>query len=892
MNPVAQKTFVVLLTGIIHCTVAAQSVVPDLTFGVAGKISINYATDAPTFATCAAMASDGTITIGGNIIARLQPNGAPDLSFNGSGFYFNPQFNIAPRSIDVYNGAVLALYSDYNTDSAIIVKKLTHTGIPDNNFGDKGQSQVALPGHKLTGNKILVQPDGKIVIAGSAGTAVFISRLLPNGYPDTSFNHTGSIILPVQNGTAAAVSMVLQGSNNIFITGKYSPEDNSPSTLFCLKISTAGLPDAAFANAGFYIETSANNAAILPEAIALQPDGKIVIAATAGTQILVLRLGINGIADSSFNNTGRVYSFIGQNNKPADLHIRPGGKIIIAAETLIAPEDPSNWNYAAIQLLENGQHDIGFNGSGKMYQSVAGLDQCAAGLLQPDGRLVLAGFASEFSLITLVGVDTLGQTDFSFGLGGIRILQLLGTQENLVAALEHMDNKVLLAGAKSEGVLDKSNIVLVRLKADGTPDSSFGTNGKAGFLRNNTILRAAALQQDKSIVLCGSFFDENTSRFRTLLTRLTPGAAQDNSFAPLSNFTVLSEPVQNQLVATPLVIQPDDYIVTGQNLTNGRIAINRYAVHGDADVFFGNNGKREIFEPGKTYHFNSVALMPDGKIVTGAYEQLTDTSTGIALFRLMQWGPDDTDFNGTGTVKLPFIIYDNGQRNNIEILADEEGRLIVGATVTTPGDTGSYIVITRLNNNGSADNSFNETGTVTIPVEPGYKYVLSKLALHPDSSILIAGNGTTNGNTYPFLMRLTNDGKIDSTIDAGGTGVLWIEKSAGAAGKTLLVKEDSTVIAAGNMHHSSTGNDFAVSAYQLRALQVYRFTGNGNWTDIENWHGGLMPPAILPDSGYIFIQPRTGGTCILNTTQTLQQGSCLVLLSGKNLVVTGNLIIN
>jgi uncharacterized delta-60 repeat protein len=890
--------FLPVLFVCISAVACAQSVLPDLNYASQGKALFNYAFDAPTFNNCVAQQADGKIVIGGNVIARLLPNGQPDISFNNSGVYFDPDMNIAPRSIDVKNGNILALYADYNTDSALVLKKINSDGQPDRNFGNNGKLIFSLPGIKLTGNKLLLQADEKIIVTGSADTAVFIIRLLPNGLPDTVFNHTGYTLMPIDGGSATAIALALQGAN-IVVTGSFTDKLSFVSRLFCTRFLSNGQPDAGFANSGLFFTDGASGFGIMPEAIAVQTDNKILIAATTGAAIMVLRLKPGGLADSSFNTTGSLLTAVGQSNKAVAIIPGPAGKIIVAAETLITPADPSNWNYAVIQLLENGGTDFSFNGSGKMYQSVAGVDHCAGAILQAGGRLLLTGFANEYSLITLVAVDALGQPDYDFGNGGIKILQLLGTPESLVAALEQEEKKIVLAGNRTEGVLDKSNIVLTRLTADGKSiDNNFGNNGKAGYVQSNTMLTAAALQQDGRIVLCGIYFDEAVSRYRTIVSRLTADGFTDFNFAPLNNFRVLTEPVQNNAAPQPLAIQSDDYIVTGQNLTNGRIAINRFTVDGDADVFFGNNGKKEIFEPGKSYTFSNVVMQPDNKIVVAAHERINDTTTAITLFRLLPWGPADNSFSGSGTITLPFNTYDDGSLHNICLAVDDESRVITGATQTAFNtNTGKYetaILVSRLNTDGTADVSFNNSGTLLIPVDSSISYInLSQIKLHPDSSIFIAGNrGRTEDGQRPFLMRITKEGKVDSTVSAAGNGTLLIERNRGASVKSLLITADSSVMAACTAFNNSSNNDLMLTAYRTRELNVYRFTGDGNWTDTSNWHNNAMPPPILPTGGFIFIQPKAGGKCVLNTNQQLQQGSCLVVVAGKNLIVNGNLIID
>ncbi|MBC7867478.1 MAG: hypothetical protein H7X88_08080, partial [Gloeobacteraceae cyanobacterium ES-bin-316] len=69
----------------------------------------------------------------------------------------------------------------------------------------------------------------------------------------------------------------------------------------------------------------------------------------------------------------------------------------------------------------------------------------------------------------------------------------------------------------------------------------------------------------------------------------------------------------------------------------------------------------------------------------------------------------------------------------------------------------------------------------------------------------------------------------------------------------------------------------------------YTFTGNGNWDIAANWAGGLIPPAVLPAGSTIVIDPIVNGECILNINQQVTNGAYFNVLTGKKLLIPGNL---
>ena len=77
-------------------------------------------------------------------------------------------------------------------------------------------------------------------------------------------------------------------------------------------------------------------------------------------------------------------------------------------------------------------------------------------------------------------------------------------------------------------------------------------------------------------------------------------------------------------------------------------------------------------------------------------------------------------------------------------------------------------------------------------------------------------------------------------------------------------------------------------AFKL-SVNIYLFTGNGNWSNAANWRNGLMPPSTLPAGAEIIIDPLITGVCILDAPQNIAPGSKVTVQSNKKFVINGNL---
>ncbi|MBL0356957.1 MAG: hypothetical protein IPP72_08715 [Chitinophagaceae bacterium] len=146
--------------------------------------------------------------------------------------------------------------------------------------------------------------------------------------------------------------------------------------------------------------------------------------------------------------------------------------------------------------------------------------------------------------------------------------------------------------------------------------------------------------------------------------------------------------------------------------------------------------------------------------------------------------------------------------------------------------------------------------------------------------------------------------ELDALVSAPGSGVatgfdLVMTKtkqdscSSGIANYQLT---DTTLIPSGYGTQGDQGNltRFIVvddvtsfSTFYLNGKHTYRFTGNGNWSDIANWENQNKPPAILPSGDLIIIDNAAGGQCVLDVIQRISFSGSIIVNSGKKMVIPG-----
>lgn len=369
-------------------------------------------------------------------------------------------------------------------------------------------------------------------------------------------------------------------------------------------------------------------------------------------------------------------------------------------------------------------------------------------------------------------------------------------------AIQNDDKIIVLGGAKTH---------LFRFNSNGTIDHNFGNNGNLNiYIPNSTwvYFYTAVIQPDGNIILGGTA-DTGVTNEDFLLVRIKPDGTMDSSFGGGGYIITPHIPqfgVWLKEYIASVAIEPNGNISAygkfGQS--DDSICIIRYKPDGRIDSSFGINGKSI---PAREYGFeypspNNIALMPDGRIVIGATTKVNTLGAfAFTAIRLLPDGSLDTIFNHTGVAytntNLPGLLYctamqlqqdgkillaghadslaiirfdtsgklDNsfgknglvklapaGKTSSLQILSS--GKILLGGTLDT-----SFVVY-RLNIDGSLDAGFGVNGKVTTKIL-NEKNEINGLGIQSTGKIIAAGNGEDLPwpNNYPIsiLLRYTEN---------------------------------------------------------------------------------------------------------------------------------------
>lgn len=211
-----------------------------------------------------------------------------------------------------------------------------------------------------------------------------------------------------------------------------------------------GTLDLSFGTNGFVITNIGGTDDASTSAV-LQPDGKIIVAGWTNVSgiydFIVVRYNTNGSIDTTFGNNGIATANAGGDDEGAfSVVLQPDGKIVTGGYSNAS----GNYDFVVIRFNNNGSVDTSFGTDGIAITSLDNLNDTGRSVvLQPDGKIVLAGYIDTEFDIGIVRYTTNGSLDTSFGISGIVITDLGGTIDAVYSVVIQPDGKIVVAGVSN-----------------------------------------------------------------------------------------------------------------------------------------------------------------------------------------------------------------------------------------------------------------------------------------------------------------------------------------------------------------------------------------------------------------------------------------------------------
>jgi uncharacterized delta-60 repeat protein len=364
-----------------------------------------------------------------------------------------------------------------------------------------------------------------------------------------------------------------------------------------------------------------------------------------------------------------------------------------------------------------GDLDTSFAGNGKKRISFGGTDQARAVLVQPNGRIVVAGRGDAADSFCVARLRTNGNLDTTFGSGGKRRVRFGGDREGVFGAARQPDGKIVLAGDSD------FRVAVARLNANGSLDTTFSGDGRKVFSWGAISRATAVLVLPNEKLLIAGFSGPEGGNVQ--VARLKPDGALDTTFGTGGIATV---DFGGDDFGVAIARQANGRILVAGRSTTAGAVVSRLRANGAPDPDFGGGDGRVTVGAGS---LSAVLVQPGGKILVAGNAGGSATMT---VTRLKPDGSPDTTFDGDGTATIDF-----GTLADIanDAVLQGDGRIVVtGYTqqaVSSPA-------IARLNANGSPDATFGAAGKATVDF--GVATFAQAVALQPNGRIVIAGQMT------------------------------------------------------------------------------------------------------------------------------------------------------
>jgi uncharacterized delta-60 repeat protein len=393
----------------------------------------------------------------------------------------------------------------------------------DPTFGTGGMVTTDIGRSTDIANAVAIQADGKLVVVGQtyrhndfSDEDFVVLRYNIDGTLDNSFGSRGKVRTDFPGLAAVPSSVVIQTDGKIVVAGGAFPLFTFAGNFEVVRYNPNGSLDTSFGDGGIVTTTFPEGSYAFD--VALQPDGKIIAAGTvfvdfvigdaSDTDFALARYNADGTPDTTFGDGGQVMTdFVGMEDDAFSVLVQPDGKIVAVGS---ANSSATNYDFAAVRYLSNGSIDTTFGVSGKVSTDFGdqNFDRARSAALRSDGKIVAAGFAISHGggvqNFAVARYTSNGVLDTTFSGDGKTQIDFGSCCQSATKVLLQSDGKIITVGG-SNGESSDDDFLLARLSARGQLDSTFGVGGevRTSFGDLNGGANGAALQTDGKIVAVG-----------------------------------------------------------------------------------------------------------------------------------------------------------------------------------------------------------------------------------------------------------------------------------------------------------------------------------------------------------------------------------------------------
>jgi uncharacterized delta-60 repeat protein len=543
--------------------------------------------------------------------------------------------------------------------------------------------------------------------------------LMAAGVLDAAFDFDGMVTSDFTGAGFSKAVALDPNDGTLVVAGAVFNPGSGHNQLSVARYSADGTLLASFGTGGLGTVDFPGSTSSLADTVTIQADGKIVAAgfwsqAGGPSRIIAMaRFNTDGSLDTSFGVGGIVSTNLpGSREYIRQVAVQADGKILAAAFGSDDPAAVDNQSQAVLlRYNADGSLDTTFDTDGYAVIRFAGWRQSDADdlVVQADGKIVLSGYVADVGRIdaAMMRVNADGSLDTTFGVGGLVVTDLgSNVDENLSKALVQADGKIVAVGFAEFATRDA---ILVRYNADGSLDSTFGTNGQV-ILDHSGATDSGydlALQADGKIVMVGFSVVAGNQDF--FVSRFDANGVLDTTFG--TGGVTTTDFAGGSDTGWDVVIQNGDKIVVAGSATisgTQRVALARYIAN---EAPTADPGGPYTIQEGESLTLDgSLSTDPDNDALTyswdvngdGTFGDATGVNPTLTWDQLKALGIDDGLATRNVTVRI-----DDGQGHTddsssvVLTVTDKEPTL----TITGPSSAGEGIYTLNLASSDPGDDT-------------------------------------------------------------------------------------------------------------------------------------------------------------------------------------------
>ncbi|MGB8716889.1 MAG: delta-60 repeat domain-containing protein [Rhodanobacteraceae bacterium] len=411
---------------------------------------------------------------------------------------------------------------------------------------------------------VALQADGKTVVAGDVDLGgghwgIGLTRLNVDGSVDPTFGTLGKRQFNFSNASVHAKALLVQPDGKIVVAGSYEADGTGNSQFLAVRFNADGVnTDPGFGLFGYYLVDFGSGADVA-NSVALAGDGSLFLAGYMTSAVPDLDFGLaklkaNGVVDTAFGTQGLVQIYFDQggdfDDAASSVAIQSDGKVVVAGSVRRATGE-NEFGLARVDA-GTGAYDTSFgNLAGRTGLSVLSLhsagtacydDAEALAINEISFRTIYVGgthcalASGATAAVAAFGDDGKLATVFNSGSGAeyVDLYSGYNTQEGSTMVLQSQGPflpKVIIAGSgRSTTFNNNRDFLMARTDYQGNIDTLFGNAGHQAVYFNavggglgDDIVHAAAMSGEGYLILAGSRQANSAGDYDFAIARLLVG---------------------------------------------------------------------------------------------------------------------------------------------------------------------------------------------------------------------------------------------------------------------------------------------------------------------------------------------------------------------------------